>query len=465
LTLYLFNSYGRKLLKFEPIVEGEVRMYTCGPTVWNYAHIGNFRTFVFEDILKRYLQFKGYKVIHVRNITDVEDKIIDGMKKSGKSLKELTEFYEKAFTEDLAMLNIQKADHHPRATEHIDEMIKLVSILIRKKIAYKGEDGSIYYDVDKFKRYGKLSGIKIDELKAGARVSQDHYEKKEARDFALWKAWDKEDESVFWEKEFGKGRPGWHIECSAMSMKYLGNSFDIHTGGKDLKFPHHENEIAQSEAATGKRFARYWLHSEFLMINGEEMHKSLGNIITLRDLIEKGWSPRAIRLFLITAHYREELNLTDESLKQAESTISKIDQFIRRLALAKGVRKRSSKNIVEQLLKDFTKAMDEDLNTPKALAAFFRFIRKVNILLDNESLSEEDSRSILEVLKRVNNVLGVMRLEQEKLDERFLELIHEREEARTKHDFRRADEIREILRKNGIILEDTPKGTVWSKAN
>ncbi len=331
MVLVLYNSLGRRLTKFKPLSGKRVKMYTCGPTVYNYAHIGNFRTFVFEDVLRRYLKHKGYSVLQVKNITDVEDRIIEGIKRTGMSLQELTDFFTKAFMEDLDTLNIQRAEQYPRATEFIDEMVKAVESLMKKGYAYRAEDGSIYFSIKKFPRYGRLSGIKQAEVKSGTRVAADHYEKMGANDFALWKAWDPDDGSVFWETSLGKGRPGWHIECSVMAMKYLGASFDIHTGGKDLKFPHHENEIAQSEALTGKRFVKVWLHSEFLNINGEKMSKSLGNFITLRDLVKQAWSPRAIRLFLISAHYRDELNLTDNSMGQAEATMKKIDQFYERL--------------------------------------------------------------------------------------------------------------------------------------
>ncbi|MDA4134945.1 MAG: cysteine--tRNA ligase, partial [Thaumarchaeota archaeon] len=335
MALHLYNSLGRKVTPFAPLREGEVRMYTCGPTVWNYAHIGNFRTFVFEDVLRRYLKFKGYRVTQVMNITDVEDKIIKGMKQSGKSLEDLTTFYERAFMEDLTTLNIERAEFYPRATKHIPEMVDLIKTLMQKGYAYRADDGSVYYDVSKFEKYGELSGIRPSQLVAGARVKNDSYDKDQANDFALWKAWDEDDGEVFWETELGKGRPGWHIECSAMSMKYLGETFDIHTGGIDNRFPHHENEIAQSEAATGKEFVRTWLHSDFLNVSGEEMHKSVGNVVTLRQLTEKGWKPRAIRLFLIGAHYRDKLDLTDESLQQAKSNIARIDAFSSRLRDAK----------------------------------------------------------------------------------------------------------------------------------
>ncbi|MDA4113087.1 MAG: cysteine--tRNA ligase [Thaumarchaeota archaeon] len=462
--LRLYNSLGRKLSVFKPMKEGEVRMYTCGPTVWNYAHIGNFRTFVSEDILRRYLIFKGYKVKQAKNLTDVEDRIIEGIKKTGKSLADLTDFYARAFMEDLDALNIQRAEDYPRATRHIPEMEAMIKSLLNSGHAYRAEDGSVYFSIRTFKRYGELSGVKVDELKEGARVSADHYEKLGAHDFALWKAWDANDGDVFWESELGRGRPGWHIECSAMAIEYLGDSFDIHTGGKDLRFPHHENEIAQSEAATGKRFAKYWLHSGFLRINGEEMHKSLGNMVTLRELLEKGWKPRAIRLFLIGAHYRDELNLTDESLQQAKTNISKMDTFARRLqeAPANGT---GSEGVTQSgsFLKEFEQAMDDDLNVPEALAAFYGFQRTINSLIDSGRLSKHGRDAALAALLRVDSVLGVMQPEkQAPVSARVERLILERDEARRRRDYARSDEIRAQLKKEGITIEDKPGGgTSW----
>jgi cysteinyl-tRNA synthetase len=467
--LRLYNSLGRELAPFEPIREGEVRMYTCGPTVWNYAHIGNFRTFTFEDILRRYLTYKKYKVTQVMNITDVEDKILKGMKQFHMTRQELVNFYQGAFMKDLDSLNIERAEHYPRATDNIPEMVALIETLLRKDYAYKSDDGSTYYAVSMFARYGALSGIRTGQLKAGARVKQDSYDKEEANDFALWKAWDPEDGDVFWETTLGKGRPGWHIECSAMSMKYLGESFDIHTGGVDNKFPHHENEIAQSEAATGKKFVRFWLHSEFLNVRGEEMHKSSGNIVTLRELLDRGLNPRAIRLFLMSAHYREVLNLTDDSLDQAAKSIERVDEFIRRLASTTFDSAASpaldvGKSTSEAFLKDFEEAMDEDLNMPKALAAFYSFQRTINTAIDEGKLSREGRDETMRALRRVDSVFGVMKFEKEELPSELKALILEREEARAKGDYKRADELREELRRRGVVLQDAPGGTQWKRA-
>ncbi|MGD0478157.1 MAG: cysteine--tRNA ligase [Nitrososphaerales archaeon] len=462
--LKLYNSMGRSLQAFKPIREGEVRMYTCGPTVWNYAHIGNFRTFAFEDLLKRYLRFKGYRVIHVMNITDVEDKIIKGMRDSGKTLKELSSFYEEAFTEDLDSLGIERADVYPRATEHIGEMVSLVKVLQSKGYAYATPDGSIYFDVSKFKRYGALSGVKPEAARKGSRVSQDHYEEKmEAVDFALWKAWNPDDVNVFWENELGKGRPGWSLECSAMSMKYLGDSFDIHTGGMDNKFPHHENEIAQSEAATGKRFVNYWLHSEFLNVRGEEMHKSVGNVVYLRDLLKQGWDPLTIRLFFFSARYRDATDLTETALGQARSQRQRLQDFVERLkSVPAGPG--SKGDLTRDLLSAFEAALDDDLNTPEALASIFAFVKKTNALIDAGDLRSEGAVTVLDALQRINSVLGILKFETEALPPDLAALVERRDSARRRHDYAESDRIRVMLLTRGIVVEDTPSGTKWKRA-
>jgi cysteinyl-tRNA synthetase len=453
---------GRRLQTFRPLKKGEVRMYTCGPTVWNYAHVGNYRTFVFEDLLRRYLKFKGYRVTQVMNITDVEDNIIKGMRQFNKGLRELTSFYEAAFREDLRTLNVEPAEVYPRATEHIADMVTLIKRLIDKGFAYRGDDGSYYYDISKFPRYGALSGVRPRELKAGARVSQDHYEKEQANDFALWKAWDRDDGEVFWDTELGKGRPGWHIECSAMSMKYLGEEFDIHTGGVDNRFPHHENEIAQSEAATGKKFVRYWLHSAHLNISGAEMHKSVGNAVCLVDLINDGWDPSSIRLFLISSRYRDQADLRRRQLEQARAQVGRLQDFIARLGGAAGEGSGGA-SLAKEFLVEFEKAMDDDLNTPKALAALFRFVKEANSLMDDGGVGREGALQMLEAMRRADSVLGVLKFEEEVLPERILELIAAREEARRRRDFDAADRIRDQLLGEGIVLEDSPKGTLWKR--
>jgi cysteinyl-tRNA synthetase len=462
--IFFFNTLTRKKEKFVPLEEGKVRIYTCGPTVYDYAHIGNFRTFVFQDLLRRWLEYRGFKVIQVMNITDVDDKTIRGARKRNIPLREYTDYYMKAFFEDIEALNLEKAEYYPRATEHIPEMVELIKRLMEKGYAYRGEDGSIYYDISKFKDYGKLSKLKIEELKPGARVKVDEYGKEEARDFALWKAWDEEDGDVFWETEIGKGRPGWHIECSTMAMKYLGETIDIHSGGVDLIFPHHENEIAQSEAATGKPFARYWLHSEHLLVEGRRMAKRYGNFYTLRDLIKRGYDPKAIRYLLMSTHYRQQLNFTFEGLEAAKGAVDRLTTFVRRLLEADGAGcGEEIKRLMVDVQKRFESAMDDDLNISVALAALFDFVRDVNKLMDENRLSRKEAEEVYDLMMKFDKVLGVIGevKAEEKLPPEAEELIRKREEARKAKDWATADRIREQLRAMGIILEDTPQGVKW----
>jgi cysteinyl-tRNA synthetase len=464
MVLTLYNTMGRKLEPFSPMRKGEVKMYTCGPTVWNYAHIGNFRTFVFEDVLRRYLKFKGYKVTQVMNITDVEDKIIKGMKEFNKPLKELTRFYEAAFLEDLDTLRAERAEIYPRATENIPEMVSLIKTLQKKGYAYSTPDGSIYYDVSKFRPYGALSGVKLDSLRSAGRVSSDHYEEKqEASDFALWKAWVPDDGEVFWENELGKGRPGWSIECSAMAMKYLGETFDIHTGGVDHKFPHHENEIAQSEGATGKKFVNYWMHSEFLSVSGEEMHKSAGNFVTLRELVQRGWDPMTIRLFLISARYRDPIDLTEGALAQARSQRNRLQDFIGRLKSVNALGA-DGEDAAQGFLVDFEGAMDDDLNTPRAFAALFSFVKEVNTMIDAGSIGKSGAEKALGALSRANAVLGIMEFGDEELSPELADLLRKRDEARKSRDFAESDRLRQALLRAGVEVEDTPSGTRWKRS-
>ncbi|MEM2108184.1 MAG: cysteine--tRNA ligase [Candidatus Bathyarchaeia archaeon] len=460
--IFFFNTLTRQKEAFKPIEPGRVRMYTCGPTVYDYAHIGNFRAFLFEDLLKRWLEYRGYKVIHIMNITDVDDKTITGAKKQQIPLAKYTEYYINAFFEDIKVLNIKPADHYPRATEHIPEMVALIQTLLHKGYAYKAADNSIYYAIRRFKDYGKLSRIKLEELKEGARVKADDYEKEEAHDFALWKAWTPEDGDVFWETPLGKGRPGWHIECSAMSMRYLGETFDIHCGGVDNIFPHHENEIAQSEAATGKKFVNYWLHNEHLLVDGKKMSKKLGNFYTLRDLLKRGFDPIALRFLLMSTHYRAQLNFTFEGLNAAHAAVERLRNFMRRLHEADG---KDSGGKVAQLISEakarFTEAMDDDLNISVALSALFDFVREVNALLDANSASRIEASEAARFIQRLDEVLGVIgevKETEEALPKEAEELIKEREEARKAKDWARADAIRLKLREMGVIIEDTPQG-------
>lgn len=451
---------------FIPIRQGEVKMYTCGPTVYDYAHIGNFRAFLFEDLLKRWLRYRGFKVTHVMNLTDVDDKTIKGSQAKHVPLREYTDFYVKAFFEDIAKLNIEPADHYPRATDTIPEMVSIIKTLLEKGVAYRGEDGSIYFAVSKFPDYGKLSHLKVGELKAGARVSQDEYAKEEAQDFALWKAWTPEDGDVYWETELGKGRPGWHIECSAMSMKFLGETFDIHCGGIDNMFPHHENEIAQSEAATGKTFVNYWMHNEHLQVEGKKMSKRLGNFYTLRDLLAKGYDPIVIRYLLLSTNYRQQFNFTFEGLDAAKGAIDRLRNLARRLQSHEGKDSQGKAAMqIEHVKKCFGDAMDDDLNISVALAALFDFVREINNLLDAGLVSKTEAAEINGVLMEFDSVLGVIGKVQaeQALPSEIDALVQKREAARKAKNWKEADQIRAQLKAMGIVVEDTAQGVRWHK--
>ena len=465
--LKLYNTLTRKGEAFKPLKDKAVGLYSCGPTVYNYPHIGNYRAYIFADILKRYLLFRGYKVKHIMNITDVDDKTIRDSCKEGISLKEFTGRYEKAFFEDLDALNIMPADSYPRATEHIKEMVAIIKELLKKGFAYKGEDGSIYFNIGKFKGYGKLANINVSKLKAGAsgRVIKDEYEKEDVQDFALWKAYDKADGNVFWKTEIGKGRPGWHIECSAMSMKYLGKTFDIHCGGIDLIFPHHQNEIAQSEGSTGKQFVKYWLHNEWLLVNGQKMSKSLGNFYTLRDVLAKGYSAVAIRYLLLSTHYRQQLNFTLEGIEAAKAAVERLNELIRKLRdTHSGKKSVMIKKEISDAEAAFEKAMDDDLNISEALAAIFEFIKSMNHHIDNNTIDKKSAAAAIKFLKMADSVLGVMSFEkEEKLPTNIMKLIEERENLRKEKKFAEADKVRARLKEQGIQLDDTTEGVRWKK--
>jgi cysteinyl-tRNA synthetase len=464
-SIRIFNTLTRQKEDLGLINNGKVSLYTCGPTVYDYAHIGNFRAFVFEDLLKRWLEYRGFQVTHIMNLTDVDDKTIKGSQKESKPLREYTDFYAKAFFEDIKVLNIEPASVYPRATDHIPEMVKLIQMLLVKGIAYRGEDGSIYFAISKFPSYGKLSHIKTAELKAGARVSQDEYAKEEAQDFALWKAYAAEDGDVYWETELGKGRPGWHVECSAMSMKYLGETFDIHCGGVDNMFPHHENEIAQSEAATGKPFVHYWMHNEHLLVEGKKMAKRLGNFYTLRDLLAKGLDPLAIRYLLISTHYRQQFNFTFEALDAAKKAIERLSNLQRRLQDTNGKGNTEElAQIIRTVQTCFGQAMDDDLNISVALASLFDFVRDINNLLDSNSLSKDEAQKVASIISDFDRVLGVIhKPREETLTPEAEELIKKREEARKAKDWKTADAVRQQLKAMGIVIEDTAQGVRWKR--
>jgi len=457
----IYNTFTNKIEKFVPLNNNKVKIYSCGPTVYGFAHIGNFRSFIFSDFLRRVFEYLGYDVIQVVNITDVDDKTIKKSKEQNISLSEYTKKYEKAFFEDLESVNIEKAEHYPRATEHINEMVELIKKLLKNGFAYDGED-AIYYDITKFKEYGKLGNIDSKKLKKGVRINVDEYDKENIRDFALWKKRKKDE--PFWETDIGDGRPGWHIECSAMSMKYLGETFDIHTGGEDLIFPHHENEIAQSEAATGKQFVKYWLHVKYLIVEGEKMSKSKGNYFTLRDLLEKGYQPEAIRLLLLSTHYRKTLNFTFESLKQSKNNVQRILNFVLELktTVFKDIESKQIDKLIKNSKSKFKESLEDDLNISLALSAVFEFIKESNILIKKGLIGKRDAKKILKTIREFDKVLGVLPNKVVKdIPEKFKKLISERDKYRKEKNYKKADEIRNYLKQKGIILEDTPSGVRW----
>jgi cysteinyl-tRNA synthetase len=461
----LYNTLTGRVEEFRPLAEGGVRMYVCGPTVHDFAHIGNFRTFLFADLLRRYLKYKGYQIHHVMNITDVEDKIIAKAVAEGMTLRDYTTRYIDYFFEDFDALGAERPEQILRATDCIDDMVALIKKLEANGHTYQS-DGSTYFRISTFDTYGRLSKINFAGNVAGAseRVDADEYEKEDARDFVLWKA-AKPGEPA-WETEIGRGRPGWHIECSAMSMKALGETFDIHAGGIDLVFPHHENEIAQSEGATNRPFVRYWVHAEFLMVEGEKMSKSKGNFFTFRDLVEKGFSPRAVRYLLLSAPHHKQLNFTLEGLRGAESTVARLNDFKQRLTEAKAAEGSTPgvSEIITRARGRFEAAMDDDLNTAEALAAVHDFVREVNAALAREEVKSEDRRALLETVERFDSVFNVFgEAKQELLDSEIQALIDERQAARRAKNFARSDEIRNLLAERGITLEDTKEGVRWRR--
>src|SRR5436309_5683 len=464
--LRIYNTLSGQLEEVRPLVEGEVKFYYCGPTVWDYGHIGNFRSAIAADVLRRYLKFKGLRVTQAMNITDVDDRIITKAQESGKTIDDYTVKYIEAFWEDFDALGCERREVADRATRHISDMVALIKKLKERDQAYQS-DGSIYYRIKSFPEYGKLSKINFEgNIEGGSeRVDTDKYEKEDARDFALWKAPNRPDEPA-WDTEIGRGRPGWHIECSAMSMKYLGETFDLHLGGIDLVFPHHENEIAQSEGGTGKEFVRYWYHFEHLKVEGETMSKTKGNYYTFRDLTEKGFSPAAIRYFLLSVPSRKQLNFTFDALRGAEKTVESLRDFRVRLEEAKTEAGQTEhlQIATRQALADFEAGMDDDLNTSVALAAVHNLTREVNTMLALGSVREEDQRAVVGAIDRFDTILNVFgRPQREWLDEAVQKLIDDRQEARHRRDFDRADEIRDQLAARGIVLEDTKDGVRWKR--
>jgi cysteinyl-tRNA synthetase len=465
MAVRLFNTLSLQVEEFVSADGQTVRMYSCGPTVYNYAHIGNLRTFTFNDTLRRWLQYRGFTMQHVMNITDVEDKIIRKSMELGVPMAEYTRKYEKFFLEDLATMRMEQPEKIVRATEHIPEMIGLIDRLRERGMTYESE-GSVYFRIAKFDGYGKLSHSDFSGMQAGARVDVDEYDKENARDFVLWK--ERKGEEPFWDSPYGKGRPGWHIECSAMAMRYLGETLDIHTGGIDLAFPHHENEIAQSEGATGKPFARFWVHCEHLNVDMQKMSKSLGNIYTLRELVEMGYSPEALRFVLMSVPYRKKLNFTLDSMTAAQASIERLRNYKLRLEtdkLPEGENPAIAQ-AAQVALQKFEASLDDDLNTAEALAAVFEFVRETNILADQGNFLAGNKAPALDLLSRFDRIFDVLRpkvADGALADAAIEALVAERSAAKKAKQFAHADEIRNQLLEAGVILEDTKDGVRWKR--
>ncbi len=462
LPLLIYNTESRKKEQFKPGSDHLVKMYTCGPTVYHYAHIGNFRTYIFEDLLKRTLKFFGFQVEQVMNLTDIDDKTIKGAIEKKLPILEYTQPFKNGFFADLQALAIERADTYPAATDYIGEMSDFIQKLLDKGFAYKSRDGSIYYSIDKCPNYGRLSHLKLDELQVCDRVANDEYDKENVGDFVLWKAYDPErDGHVYWESHLGKGRPGWHIECSAMAMALLGETIDIHAGGVDNIFPHHENEIAQSEALSGKKFVRYWMHAEHLLVNHKKMSKSLGNFYTLRDLLDRGYSGEEVRYMLIQTHYRTQLNFTFEGLEGARTALYRLNDFVQRMQQSADNKTAASQvadPILKRAIQGFSEGLADDLNISASLASLFDLMRECNILRDQQKLTGGDAREILYVLEEFNRVLGFLKFEEEGIPKEMGELLQKREEARKGKNWALSDSLRQEIHAKGYVIEDTPQG-------
>jgi cysteinyl-tRNA synthetase len=473
MALKVYDTKSRALTPFTPLEAGKVRAYACGPTIYDHAHIGNFRTFLFFDLVHRYLEWSGYDVRFVMNLTDVDDKTIAGAVAAGESISDFTGPFGEAFLEDARTLGMLPADAYPRATRYIERMVDFIGRLVESGHAYQAEDGAVYFSVTSFERYGQLKGIDTSTLRVGARVAQDEYEKEDARDFALWKRASEEDErtGAAWDSPWGRGRPGWHLECSVMSLAELGDTLDLHLGGEDLIFPHHENEIAQSEAATGKPFVRHWLHVKHLQVEGRKMSKSFGNFVTVRQLLQEGYDPASIRHQLISAHYRSDLNFTREGLDASRRAVQRLLDFESRLdglAVSGGGAATELPQLAREALSSFQSAMDNDLNTADALAALFSLVSRVNAALDRaKEVSPSDRDAVRHALASIDRVLGLLEVARASravdggVAEWVEERIQARADARGRRDFADADAIRDELAAKGIVLEDGPAGTRW----
>jgi cysteinyl-tRNA synthetase len=466
--LKVHNTESRQKEVVKPLKDNHIKMYTCGPTVYNYAHIGNFRTYVFEDLLRRTIKYFGMKITQVMNLTDVDDKTIKGAIQNNVTLDEFTKTFKDAFFQDLKTLNIEPVEHYPAATDYIKEMIVMIEGLLEKGVAYKGGDGSIYFAINKFPRYGCLSHIHLDELQSGAsnRVNADEYEKDHVADFVLWKNYDEtRDGKIFWESPFGPGRPGWHLECSAMAMNILGEEIDIHVGGIDNMFPHHENEIAQSEAYSCKRFSKIWMHSEHLVVDGKKMSKSLGNFYSLRDLLNKGFTGRQVRYMLLQAHYKTQLNFTFTGLEAVKETLRRLDDFIVRLTKIKDLnlprqnKETNLKTLLEKTKDGFKNGLGDDLNIAVSLACLFDLVREVNSLSDKEMLSSKEAQDVISLLQEFDTVLGVLTFDiEEVIPVELQEALEMRIQARKDKDFKLSDTLRDKIVNAGYLIEDTAHG-------
>jgi cysteinyl-tRNA synthetase len=456
----IHNTLTQQLEEVVPLAGKTLRLYTCGPTVYNYAHIGNFRAYIFEDLLRRCIKYSGFEVVQVMNLTDVDDKTIAGAIKAGVSLDAFTRPYKTAFFDDLKVLNIEPAEHYPAATDHVPEMIAMIRTLLDKGHAYQSDEGSIYFSVSSFPGYGKLAHLDMAGLRPGARVHQDEYEKENVADFALWKAWDEKDGEVAWDSPWGRGRPGWHIECSAMATKYLGESFDMHTGGVDNIFPHHEDEIAQSEGASGKPYVRYWLHCAHLVVDGRKMSKSLGNFYTLRDVISRGFSGREVRYVLMAGHYRQALNFSFDALTAARSALQRLDEFQDRLkpVAADDPGGRDLPDWASIMKARFEAGLADDLNISESLGALFDLVHAGNRAMDARTLTPVQAATVLQLWGEFDRVLGFLVKPAETIPQDALDLLELRQQARQSKNWAEADRVRQELAALGWVIQDTPQG-------